>query len=157
MVIDPLPPRRRIADRAAALRLREAVGLQAAAEAVVGELRTDGVEEPLLAARLTASVEELGAAVAGSGEIVRVGPEPCVLIGRKALARLEAEALEVLVAYHRDNPLRTAMPREELRARVFGTRAAAAPSSSAWRQPSRRTAARGCCPTRWRSPATKSA
>ena len=121
VVSDPLPPRRRIADRAAALRLREAVGLQAAAEAVVGELHTDGVEEPLLAARLTASVEELGAAVAGSGEIVRVGPGPCVLIGRKALARLEAEALEVLVAYHRDNPLRPAMPREELRARVFGS------------------------------------
>jgi selenocysteine-specific elongation factor len=121
VVSDALPPRRRMADRAAVDRLREAVGLRAAAEAVVGEACTDGVEEPLLAARLTASVEELSTAVAESGEIVRVGPEPCVLIGRKALARLEAETLEALEAYHRDNPLRSAMPREELRTRVFGS------------------------------------
>jgi selenocysteine-specific elongation factor len=66
VVSDALPPRRRMADRAAVERLREAVGLLTAAEAVVGEVSTEGIEEPLLAARLTASVDERSCASAAS-------------------------------------------------------------------------------------------
>jgi selenocysteine-specific elongation factor len=124
-VVDPLPPRRRARDAAAVARLRDAAGLVEAAEGIVGEAGTAGVELPRVAARLTASVDELGAALASSREVASLGTDPPVLLGRLALDRLQAETIAALEAYHRDNPLRPAMPRQELRARLFdGARAA---------------------------------
>jgi selenocysteine-specific elongation factor len=94
-------------------------------QALADEAGSAGIEAPLAAARLTASVDELEAALAGSPAIVAVGPSPRLLLAREALGRLRQAALGALGAYHRSNPLRAAMPREELRARVCpGSRAA---------------------------------
>jgi selenocysteine-specific elongation factor len=119
LVIDPVPPRRRARDVAAVARLRDAAGLVEAAEAIVAEAGRAGVELPLLAARLTVGADELGATVASSREVASLGADPPVLLGRLALGRLQAETVAALEAYHRDNPLRPAMPRQELRARLF--------------------------------------
>jgi selenocysteine-specific elongation factor len=43
------------------------------------------------------------------------------VFSRDALARLGEPALAALESFHRENPLRAGMPREELRARAFGT------------------------------------
>jgi selenocysteine-specific elongation factor len=118
-VIDPLPPRRRARDRAAVARLRDAAGLAGAAEAIVGEAGEAGIELPRLAARLTAGVDEVSASLSGSRELVSLGGDPRVLFARGALDRLQAATAAALEAYHRDNPLRPAMPRQELRARLF--------------------------------------
>ncbi len=124
-VIDPLPPRRRARDLAAVERLRAASGLAEAAEAIVAEAGDEGVALPQLAARLTASADELDAALAGRRDLVSLGGDPRRLFSRAALDRLQAATVSALEAYHRDNPLRPAMPREELRARLFdGARSA---------------------------------
>ena len=119
-VVDPLPPRRRVSEQRAVERLRDASGLAEAAQALVEEAGTGGIETPLMAARLTLEAAELGRVLAACSPIVSLGPEPCVLLARTALDRLQAATLEALETYHRENPLRPAMPREELRRRVFG-------------------------------------
>jgi selenocysteine-specific elongation factor len=121
VVVDPLPPKRRARDRAAVARLRDASDLAQAAQALLEEAGTAGIEAPLLAARLTVPAAGLGGALAGSLAAVGLGPDPALLLARSALDRLGAATLEVLESFHRENPLRPAMPREELRVRVFGT------------------------------------
>ncbi len=120
LVVDPGPPRRRAADLAAVARLRDAGSLAEAALALVEQAGTAGVETSELAARLTVETTELVQATSASPQIVPLGAEPLLLLARSALDRLQAATLESLAAYHRENPLRTAMPREELRVRVFG-------------------------------------
>jgi selenocysteine-specific elongation factor len=125
VVVDPLPPRRRVRDRATVARLRDAPTLAAAAEAVVEEAGPSGIETPRLAARLTVTHEELAAALATGPALVRLGAEPAHVIARSGLDALAAAALAALAAFHRDQPLRPAMPREELRTRVLGPTPAA--------------------------------
>jgi len=120
VVVDPLPPRRRAADRPAVERLRDAVGLLGAAEAMVAEAGAGGIDAPLLAARLTAPLERLTAELPASNSLVALGPDPGVVVSRQALARLAEGALGALQTFHRANPLKAAMPREELRGRAFG-------------------------------------
>ena len=120
VVVDPLPPRRRTADRPAVERLRDAVGLLGAAEAMVAEAGAGGIDAPLLAARLTVPLARLAAEIPASGSLVALGQDPVVVVSRGALARLGEEALAALEVFHRGNPLKAAMPREELRGRAFG-------------------------------------
>jgi selenocysteine-specific elongation factor len=120
IVVDPLPPKRRARDRTAVARLRDASDLAQAAQALLEEAGTAGIEAPLLAARLTVPAAGLGGALAGSLAAVGLGSDPVLLLARSALDRLGAATLEVLESFHRENPLRPAMPREELRVRVFG-------------------------------------
>jgi len=120
VVIDAFPPRRRAAQRAALERLRDASADADAAQAIVAEAGAAGIEAPLLAARLTLDAAALAAVVAGCPQVVSVGREPVLLVSRDALSRLEAATVEALESYHRENPLRAAAPREELRVRVFG-------------------------------------
>jgi len=120
VVVDPLPPRRRTADRPAVERLRDAVGLLGAAEAMVAEAGAGGIDAPLLAARLTVPLARLAAEIPASGSLVALGQDPVVVVAHGALARLGEEALAALEVFHRGNPLKAAMPREELRGRAFG-------------------------------------
>jgi selenocysteine-specific elongation factor len=120
VVLDPLAPRRRAADRPAVERLRDATSPLAAAEALVAEAGPAGLPAPLLAARLTLPVARLAAEVGPSRSLVWLGQEPAVVLSRDALARLGAAALEALAVFHRAQPLKAGMPREELRARAFG-------------------------------------
>ncbi len=120
LVVDPLPPRRRAVDRPAVERLRDATDLVAAAEAMATESGAGGIESPLLAARLTVPLPALLAALPARSSVVVLGPDPAVVFSREALVRLEEPLLAALESFHRENPLRAGMPREELRARVFG-------------------------------------
>jgi len=120
LVVDPLPPRRRASDRPAVERLRDAASLAEAAQALVEEAGTAGIEAPLLGARLSLDAAELAEVLAACPGVASLGPEPPVLLARSAVDRLQAATLEALEIYHRENPLRPAMPREELRGRVFG-------------------------------------
>ena len=120
VVVDPLPPRRRAADLAAVERLRDAAGLLAAAEAMVAEAAASGIDAPQLAARLTVPLARLTAEIPASESMVALGQDPVVVVSRDALARLGEAALAALEVFHRTNPLKAAMPREELRGRAFG-------------------------------------
>jgi selenocysteine-specific elongation factor len=118
-VLDPLPPRRSGASRAAVERLR-GVGRGAAAEALVDEAGGAGLPGSLLAARLAVPCAELLAELRGRPGLAVLGPEPGVVVSRGALDALGRRAIEILTAFHGGQPLRPGMPREELRARVFG-------------------------------------
>jgi selenocysteine-specific elongation factor len=120
VVVDPVPPRRSSSDRPAVERLRDAPDLLAAAEAMVAEAASSGIAAPLLAARLTVPLARLSAEVPASASMVALGPDPAVVLSRGALARMGEEALVALEAFHEGSPLKVAMPREELRGRVFG-------------------------------------
>ncbi len=119
VVVDPLPPRRRPADRGAVERLRDAGSLQYAAEVVVAEAGPRGVEAPLLAARLTVPLARLAAELPGRTTLAVLGQDPEVVVSREALARLGEAALAAIEAFHRSQPLKAGIPREELRTRAF--------------------------------------
>jgi selenocysteine-specific elongation factor len=119
VVIDPLPPRRRAADRPAVEKLRDAPGLRAAGEALVEDAGPAGIEAPLLAARLTVPLARLAAEIPASTAVVELGQDPAFVVSRGALDLLGRSALAALEAFHREQPLKEGMPREELRSRVF--------------------------------------
>jgi selenocysteine-specific elongation factor len=119
VVVDPLPPRRRIQDRAGVERLRDAAGPAEAAHAIVSDAGAAGIEASRLAARLTLPVESVAAAVTSSASLVALGQEPSVIFAASVLEELGAAALQVLAEYHAAEPLRAAMPREALRERAF--------------------------------------
>jgi selenocysteine-specific elongation factor len=119
-VIDPLPPRRGRRDRAALERLRAATSPAEAALALLEEAGSSGLELARLAARLTIPAASLAPALAGAPGMIALGSDGTLLMACSAIAGLEAAALDAIAAYHRDQPLRSGMPREELRARVFG-------------------------------------
>jgi selenocysteine-specific elongation factor len=119
VVIDPLPPRRRRSDRPAVERLRDARGALAAAEALVAEAGARGIEAPMLAARLTLPLASLPQTLGSSAAALPLGQDPMVLVSREALDGLAKAAVEALERFHREQPLKPGMPREELRARVF--------------------------------------
>jgi selenocysteine-specific elongation factor len=56
----------------------------------------------------------------GSATVVALGQDPLVFASRAALRALGDAALAALEAFHRQAPLKTGMPREELRGQAFG-------------------------------------
>jgi selenocysteine-specific elongation factor len=119
VVVDPLPPRRRSADRALVERLRDAGGLLGAAEVLVAEAGPRGVEAPALAARLTVPLARLAAELPSRTTLAVLGQDPAVVVSSEALARLAEAAIAAIEAFHRGQPLKTGIPREELRTRAF--------------------------------------
>jgi selenocysteine-specific elongation factor len=121
LVIDPLPPKRRARDRGALDRLR-ATGEDAGAAAawMVTESGARGMDAGALVARLTLPEGRVAEALSGQPEIVALGAPPVAYLTRAALHDLGQAAVLELQRFHRDQPLRSAMPREELRRRVFG-------------------------------------
>jgi selenocysteine-specific elongation factor len=120
VVVDPLPPRRRSADRTAVERLRDARSLVDAAEVLVAEAGTRGIEAPALAARLTVPLARLSAELPSRAALAVLGQDPAVVVSRDALAGLGDAAVASIEAFHRSQPLKPGMPREELRTREFG-------------------------------------
>jgi selenocysteine-specific elongation factor len=121
LVVDPMPPRRRTADRAVLERLRDADGLEPAAGVMVEDAGRGGLEAPLLAARLTVPLPRLRPILGDIPGVAALGTDPPVLVSRAVLGRLGEEALEALGRHHREHPLVPGMPREELRSRVFAS------------------------------------
>jgi selenocysteine-specific elongation factor len=119
VVVDPLPPRRRAADRPAVARLRDAATSLDAALAMVAEAGPRGTEAPLLAARLAVPLARLTSELSGCAALAVLGQDPAVVVSREALARLGESALAAVEAFHREKPLQAGMSREELRTRVF--------------------------------------
>jgi selenocysteine-specific elongation factor len=115
-----LPPRRRAADRPAVERLRQAVTVLDAAEAMVAEAGPGGMEATSLAARLTVPLARLLPDLPARAALTVLGEDPAVVVSREALAGLGESALATLEAFHREKPLKAGMPREELRVRAFG-------------------------------------
>ncbi|MEX2229746.1 MAG: selenocysteine-specific translation elongation factor [Dehalococcoidia bacterium] len=83
--------------------------------------------EPASAAALAAGVEVDAGLIASTLDALVAAGDVRALAGERqgtlyitsaGLARLRAETLRVLAAYHRERPLRVTMPREELRSRL---------------------------------------
>lgn len=122
VVVDPLPPRRRAADRGAVERLRDARDAGAAAALMVEEAGVAGADAERLAARLSVSRGQLGDALAEVPSLVSAGS---VLVSRSALLQLSRELVTALGRFHREQPLQPGMPREELRRRASASAPAA--------------------------------
>jgi selenocysteine-specific elongation factor len=120
-VLDPLPPKRRRPEGATLERLAALRGATAplAAGVFVREAGARGVELPDLAARVTLSVTALRESLDADAELRLLAREPVVAVSRQTLAALGRGCLEALKSFHADNPLRPAMPLEELRRRAF--------------------------------------
>jgi selenocysteine-specific elongation factor len=119
-VLDPCPPKRRARDRAAVVGLRAAGDdLGAAAAWLVAESKTRGLDAAALVARLTVPGDLVAAVLRESAGIASLGEPPVAYLTQAALGDLGASARRELERFHREQPLRPAMPREELRRRVF--------------------------------------
>lgn len=119
-VLDPLPPRRRPADRgrlerAAALPEGDAAG---AALLLLDEAGEGGLPAELLAARLTLPRRSLGPLLEGLPAARSLGGG-AGWIAAEALARMAQRSVAELKQFHARQPLRAAMGREELKSRVF--------------------------------------
>jgi selenocysteine-specific elongation factor len=121
LVLDPVPPKRRALDRGALSRLRGAVGeVGTAAGWMVTESGARGIDAATLVARLTLPRERIAEALGQQPDILALGDPPVAYLNRTALDDLAQAAVVDLERFHREQPLRPAMPREELRRRVFG-------------------------------------
>lgn len=121
-VLDPAPARRRPGTTPPA-------GAEAAAviAALVGSGGRAGVDLRALAARLGLAPEALRPGLAAAAvELVPGESGAETAITRGALAELAAAAETALRRFHAEQPLRAAMPREELRARAFARAAGGA-------------------------------
>lgn len=112
VVVDPLAKRKR--------RMAEAT---AVAEDAVGAMVTDagaaGIDMLTLAARLTVPAADLAREIGPRGDIVALAGDPARVVSVAALDRLAAELRVHLTTFHGANPLKAAIPREELRSRLF--------------------------------------
>ena len=126
LVLDPLAPRRGRSGRGAVDRLRSAPDAVGAAVAMAEEAGAAGVDAPTLAARVSVPLASLVAALDGQSAVALLGQDPPVVVSSGALAALRDAAAAVLAAFHGREPLKAGMPREELRAKAFGSAAPAA-------------------------------
>jgi selenocysteine-specific elongation factor len=120
-VLDPLPRKRRTRAVSAAPGLGSLAEADPAAAAawMIEEAGGAGIEAAELAARVTEPLSGLAGALAGVAEVVALGAEPVAFMAKGALDDLGRIALARLERFHRDQPLRAAMAREELRRQVF--------------------------------------
>jgi selenocysteine-specific elongation factor len=119
-VLDPLPRKRRASEvpderLAAAL---ESGDVTEAATAIVNEAGERGVDLHALAARLGSPRGVLSQVLAARSDVVAVGGDPPIYVSRVALAAAGRRIVSVVSAFHAENPIRTAIPREELRQRL---------------------------------------
>jgi len=125
-VLDPLPPKRGAADRAFGERVRSCADWTEAAVAFVEDAERVGIEAPALAARLTLPLAAVISGMRGQEAVAALESGPVVFLALRELRDLAHSVRAELERFHRDQPLRPALPREELRERVFaGTPAAA--------------------------------
>lgn len=131
VVLDPLPPRNATRGAAQLERMRRLdvngrdahdIDAQAAALTVaLAEAGLQGVFPSTLQTRWGIAASSAGAVLnrlIERGEAVAVG-EGIVSVG--AVSKAEAAVVALLERHHRDEPLSSGLPREEVRTRVFGT------------------------------------
>jgi selenocysteine-specific elongation factor len=121
-VLDPRPPKRRPREAAARLEALRPADLPPprVASLLADEAGGAGLTAPALAARLALPVSVVAEALRGEPSLVALGQDPVVYVSRSGLERLSAVALDALGRFHREQPLRPGMLREELRRRLAG-------------------------------------
>ena len=118
-VLDPLPEKRRGRSSVGRLKLLGDADLRGTAVALIEDAGAPGLPAPRLAARLTVPASELPALLAGAENVRSLGTDPVSFVSRAVLEGLADQTRRLLDAFHQDNPLKSGMPREELRRRVF--------------------------------------
>ncbi len=120
LVLDPLAPKRRSSEPVDARRVAAlaADDPSEAALALVREAGVRGIDVASLAARVGAPWDVLAPLLMARDDIVSGGRDPIVLLSREAVGVLSRRILDALGSFHADNPLRTAIPREELKQRL---------------------------------------
>jgi selenocysteine-specific elongation factor len=117
-VLDPLPAKRRRASGDPGPPTADADSVDAAV-ALLRAAGSCGIDVATLAARVTVPIAALHSGLSGRSDVIVFGGEASAAIHRAALSELEAAVRARLEAFHGANPLKSAMPREELRRRVF--------------------------------------
>jgi selenocysteine-specific elongation factor len=130
VVLDPHPPRSAIRNAAALARFRQldAAGDTLAASesavlAFIEERGAAGLAEAALVSRAGLTVSDASAverSLTAAGRATRVGS---FLLSPLALQALSSRLLAAVAAHHAAQPLSDGMPREEARARLFGSAA----------------------------------
>ncbi len=120
-VLDPLPQKRRARNRRLVDRLAavEAADPAQAAAVMIADAGTLGVAAATLAARVTMPLSELAGALVAVGGVVPFGQGPAAYLSREAVRDLSRQLEAQLERFHEQQPLKTAMAREELRVRIF--------------------------------------
>jgi len=121
VVLDPLPFKHRSLDRTAREQVEALRGASPAdaAALMIAAAGTRGVAAPTLAARVTLPMPVVVAQASSRSEVVAFGKDPVVFLSRKAVDELAQRLRGHLERFHRENPLKAAVPREELRRRLF--------------------------------------
>jgi selenocysteine-specific elongation factor len=115
-VLDPLPQKRRKAADLQALRALADAAPGEGARPLLASAGVAGVRLDELGARLSLGADAVRQELAGDASVVLLGAHA---IARTALDSLARAALDRLALFHRQAPLKAAMPREELRRQVF--------------------------------------
>jgi len=121
LVLDPLPPKRR------RLRGGNWDGLSALGQAPPGaaarifleEAGTPGLDAESLQARVSVPLDRLLMEL-DHAHVTKLGTPPAWFLSETAVSSLRQAVRNLLSRFHEDNPLRSGIPREELRRRLFG-------------------------------------
>jgi selenocysteine-specific elongation factor len=115
-VLDPLASKRR---RGAGAPPAAGADAAQAAVAFVSEAGAAGLDAPTLAARVSVPVASLLSALQERPEVMAFGRDPVWFLSAETVRGLAAATRARLADFHAARPLQPAMPREELRRRVF--------------------------------------
>jgi selenocysteine-specific elongation factor len=115
-VLDPLATKRRRGGAAPPPASEDAI---LAAVAFVSDAGAAGIDAPTLAARVTVPLASLLSALPERGEVRAFGRDPAWLVSTAAVRALGDATRARLAEFHAARPLQPAMPREELRHRLF--------------------------------------
>ena len=131
-VLDPRPPKRRGAQAALPVRALQPADLPLAQVSLLllDEAKAHGLSAAALASRLAVPEADVHAALRDEPAALGLGEGRALYVSRKALPAVADAVRDVLGRFHREQPLRAAMPREELRKRLSGRVADAVLGSS---------------------------
>jgi selenocysteine-specific elongation factor len=118
-VLDPLPGKRRGRADLGPLRALADVAPGEAAASILASAGKSGARLDELGARLALPAEAVRERLASDAQVVIFGRDPGFAISSAALQQLADAALQRLERFHKEAPLKAAMPREELRRQVF--------------------------------------
>ena len=131
-VLDPRPPKRRGAQAALPVRGLQPKDLPLAQVSLLllDEAKARGLSAAALASRLAVPEADVHAALRDEPAALGLGEGRALYVSRKALPAVADAVRDVLGRFHREQPLRAAMPREELKKRLSGRVADAVLGSS---------------------------
>ena len=121
-VLDPRPPKRRGALATAAVRALQPADLSLAQVSLVllDEAKARGLSASVLASRIAVPEAAVHDALRDLPLALAVGEGRALYVSRSAIPAVSDTVRDVLGRFHREQPLRAGMPREELRKRLSG-------------------------------------